>query len=136
MIWPFADKAGIYPAAGFADRLAAQANNPYCFTLIRNLLFRSPRFNIELMFYSSGAVTGPSPNGVIVRRDCADNLRLLAHEFVHVAHYERLGREGFLQEYIQQIAANGYLNAPFEQEAEAKATNRRTRVDYRAGLYR
>ena len=59
--------------------------------------------------------------GVIVRLDCANNLRLLAHEFVHVAQYERLGREGFLQEYIQQIAAHGYLNAPFEQEAEAKA---------------
>jgi hypothetical protein len=59
--------------------------------------------------------------GVIVRRDCANNLRLLAHEFVHVAQYERLGREGFLQEYIQQIAAHGYLNAPFELEAEAKA---------------
>ena len=59
--------------------------------------------------------------GVIVRRDCANNLRLLAHEFVHVAQYERLGREAFLQEYIQQIAARGYLNAPFEQEAEAKA---------------
>jgi hypothetical protein len=58
--------------------------------------------------------------GVIVRRDCTDNLRLLAHEFVHVAHYERLGREGFLQEYIQQIAAHGYLNAPFELEAEAR----------------
>jgi hypothetical protein len=60
--------------------------------------------------------------GVIVRRDCANNLRLLAHEFVHVAQYERLGKEGFLQEYIQQIAAHGYLSAPFEQEAEAKAT--------------
>ena len=59
--------------------------------------------------------------GVIVRRDCADNLRLLAHEFVHVAQYERLGREGFLREYIQQIAAHGYLNAPFELEAEARA---------------
>jgi hypothetical protein len=32
-----------------------------------------------------------------------------------------VGKEGFLQEYIQQIAAHGYLNAPFEQEAEAKA---------------
>ena len=60
--------------------------------------------------------------GVIVRRDCANNLRLLAHEFVHVAQYERLGREGFLQEYIQQIAAHGYRNAPFELEAKAKAT--------------
>jgi hypothetical protein len=59
--------------------------------------------------------------GVIVRRDCANNLRLLAHEFVHVAVYEQLGREGFLQEYIQQIAAHGYRNAPCEQETEAKA---------------
>jgi hypothetical protein len=59
--------------------------------------------------------------GVIVRRDCANNLRLLAHEFVHVTQYERLGREGFLQEYIQQIAAHGYPNAPFELEAEAKS---------------
>ena len=59
--------------------------------------------------------------GVIVRLDCADNLRLLAHEFVHAAQYEHLGRERFLQEYIQQIATYGYLNAPFELEAEAKA---------------
>ena len=57
--------------------------------------------------------------GVIVRRDCANNLRLLAHEFVHVAQYERLGKVGFLQEYIQQIAAHGYPNAPFELEADA-----------------
>jgi hypothetical protein len=61
--------------------------------------------------------------GVIIRLDCRGNLRLLAHEFVHVAQYERVGREGFLQQYIQQIAAHGYLNAPFELEAEAKASN-------------
>jgi hypothetical protein len=30
-------------------------------------------------------------------------------------------REGFLQQYIQQIAAHGYPDAPFELEAEAKA---------------
>jgi hypothetical protein len=59
--------------------------------------------------------------GVIVRLDCAKNLGLLAHEFVHVTQYERLGREGFLQEYIQQIAAHGYQNAPFELEADTKA---------------
>ena len=59
--------------------------------------------------------------GVIVRLDCTDNLRLLAHEFVHVAQYERLGKVGFLQEYIQQIAAHGYRHAPFELEAEAKS---------------
>jgi hypothetical protein len=64
--------------------------------------------------------------GVIVRLDCTRNLRVLAHEFVHVAQYE-LGRERFLQEYIQQIAAHGYLNAPFELEAE-KASNARHAV--------
>ena len=61
--------------------------------------------------------------GVIVRLDCTRNVQLLAHEFVHVAQYERLGREGFLQEYIQQIAAHGYTDALFELEAEAKASN-------------
>jgi hypothetical protein len=45
----------------------------------------------------------------------------MAHEFVHVAQYERLGREGFLQEYIQQIAAYGYRLPPFELEVEAEA---------------
>ena len=59
---------------------------------------------------------------MIVRLDCANNRRLLAHEFVHVEQYNRLGTEGFLREYIQQLAACGYQNAPFELEAEAKAT--------------
>jgi hypothetical protein len=74
---------------------------------------------VGLLYADTGGLT--AGYGVIVRLDCTRNLRLLAHEFVHVAQYERLGREGFLQEYIQQIAAHGYLNAPFEPEAEAKA---------------
>jgi hypothetical protein len=69
--------------------------------------------------------------GIIIRRDCANNLRLLAHEFAHVAQYERLGKVGFLQEYIQQIAAHGYLNAAFELEAEAKAIKYRWRPSWR-----
>ena len=60
-------------------------------------------------------------HGVIARLDCANSPRLMAHEFVHVAQYERLGREGFLQEYIQQIAAYGYRLPPFELEVEAEA---------------
>jgi hypothetical protein len=59
-------------------------------------------------------------HGIIVRLDCTKNLRLLAHEFVHVAQYERLGREGFLQEYIQQIAAHGYLDAPRHSQRPRK----------------
>ena len=60
-------------------------------------------------------------HGVIVRFGCTGNLRLLAHEFVHVKEYERLGKEGFLKEYIRQIDVHGYHNAPCEIEAEAKA---------------
>src|SRR5215471_18870489 len=74
---------------------------------------------VGLLNADTGGLT--AEYGVVVRLDCANNLRLLAHEFVHVAQYERLGREGFLQECIQQIASHGYPNAPFELEAEAKS---------------
>jgi hypothetical protein len=47
---------------------------------------------VGLLNADTGSLT--AGYGVIVRRDCANNLRLLAHEFVHVAQYERLGREG------------------------------------------
>jgi hypothetical protein len=74
---------------------------------------------VGLLNANTGGLT--AVYGVIVRLDCANNLRLLAHEFVHVAQYERLGREGFLEEYIRQIAEHGYQNAPFELEADTKA---------------
>jgi hypothetical protein len=74
---------------------------------------------VDLLNADTGGLT--AGYGVIVRPDCARNLRLLTHEFVHVAQYEQLGREGFLQQYIQQIVAPGYADAPFELEAEAKS---------------
>ena len=55
----------------------------------------------------------PLQNGVEGKTERL-SLTKQAHEFVHVAQYERLGREGFLQEYIQQIAAHGYKYVPFE----------------------
>jgi hypothetical protein len=54
---------------------------------------------VGLLNADTGGLT--AGHGILVRLDCTGNLRLLAHEFVHVAQYERLGREGFLQEYIQ-----------------------------------
>jgi hypothetical protein len=50
---------------------------------------------VGLLNTDTGGLT--AGHGIIVRLDCADNLRLLGHEFVHVARYERLGREGFLK---------------------------------------
>ena len=60
-----------------------------------NLLLSSPGFTLRCSD-SSGAVTEPSSNGVIVYLDRAKKLRPLAHEFVHVAQYDRLGSEGSL----------------------------------------
>ena len=42
---------------------------------------------------------------------------LLAHEFVHVAQYERFQMFGFMRRYIFQCLADGYLEAPMEIEA-------------------
>ena len=42
--------------------------------------------------------------GILLRTDYAADHGLIAHELVHVAQYEALGIDGFLQEYIRQIA--------------------------------
>ena len=53
--------------------------------------------------------------GVIVRLDCADNLPLHAHEFVHVAQYEQ---KDFLRDTFYK---SPHTDTPFKLEAEAKA---------------
>ena len=56
--------------------------------------------------------------GIFIRLDCVGDSRLLFHEFVHVAQYERLGGfEGFLPRYLDECVRVGYPQAPLEQEA-------------------
>lgn len=56
--------------------------------------------------------------GIFVRRDCWRDRRLIAHELVHTAQYERFGGiEPFLQQYLSQCLTIGYPAAPLEQEA-------------------
>ena len=44
--------------------------------------------------------------------------RLIRHECRHVHQYEQAGSiDEFLPEYLQQIAAFGYNNAPYESDA-------------------
>jgi hypothetical protein len=50
---------------------------------------------VGLLNADTGGLT--AEYGIIVRLDCTKNLRLLAHEFVHVAQYVRLGREDFFK---------------------------------------
>ena len=57
---------------------------------------------------------------VIVRNDSAADLRLLAHEFRHVAQYEaRGGIRPFLAEHIPHLMQHGYENSPYEVDARA-----------------
>jgi hypothetical protein len=57
--------------------------------------------------------------GIYVRQGHVDQ-RLLSHEFQHTYQYEQAGSiAAFLKQYIEQIAATGYFDAPLEQDARA-----------------
>ena len=62
---------------------------------------------------AAGLTLGP----VILIREGHFSRALLAHELVHVAQFERLGIEGFLQGYFEQVLGVGYEHAPMELEA-------------------
>jgi len=56
--------------------------------------------------------------GVFIRNDFWNGRKIVIHELVHVAQYERLGGIGnFLQRYLQECITFGYPSAPMEQEA-------------------
>ena len=58
--------------------------------------------------------------GIFVRSDCWGERRLIAHELVHTAQYERLGGiRPFLRQYLTECLTVGYPAGPMEQEAIA-----------------
>jgi hypothetical protein len=60
--------------------------------------------------------------GIFVRNDCWGDRRLIAHELVHTAQYERLGGiRPFLRQYLTECLTIGYPAGPLEQEAIATA---------------
>jgi len=60
--------------------------------------------------------------GIFIRQDCWSDRRLVTHELVHTAQYERLGGiEPFLRQYLLECLKVGYPAAPLEQEAIAMA---------------
>ena len=63
-------------------------------------------------------------HGIFIRTDYWQQRRLIIHELVHVAQYERLGGiKQFLEQYLKECLTVGYKNAPMEKEA--KETSRR-----------
>ena len=56
--------------------------------------------------------------GVFIRSDFWNDRKIVVHELVHAAQYERLGGiSQFLQKYLQECITIGYPQAPMEQEA-------------------
>ena len=85
---------------------------------------KHPRFaelaqSIGLLTNETGGIT--AGYGILIRSDCINNLKLIVHECVHLAQYERLGMTVFLRQYIGQLAESGYKMAQFEIEAEIKS---------------
>ena len=60
--------------------------------------------------------------GIFIRSDCWQMRRLIAHECVHTAQYERLGGiEEFLSLYLRECLEVGYPSGLLEQEAFLKS---------------
>ena len=60
--------------------------------------------------------------GIFIRSDCWQMRRLIAHECVHTAQYERLGGiEEFLSLYLRECLELGYPSGLLEQEAFLKS---------------
>jgi ribulose-5-phosphate 4-epimerase/fuculose-1-phosphate aldolase len=61
-------------------------------------------------------------HGIFVREQCLKDAKLVTHELMHVAQYERHGSIlGFLARYLSECNEFGYPAAPMEQEAIAFA---------------
>lgn len=56
--------------------------------------------------------------GIFIRNDCAGDPRLILHECVHTAQYERFGSlAGFLRRYLNECLIDGYDKSNLEREA-------------------
>ena len=75
----------------------------------------------ETLGFQIGATCGLTLGyGIYIREDCWRQSRLIAHELVHVAQYERLGGiEPFLRQYLGECLTVGYDESALENEARA-----------------
>ena len=55
--------------------------------------------------------------GIFIRDDAWRNRKIIAHELVHTAQYERRGFDEFLRAYLWQCLTVGYSNSELEREA-------------------
>ena len=85
----------------------------------QDVLLRAANHQFQLVSATGAGLT--VGYAVILREGNEHKRHLLVHEFVHVGQYERMGVEGFLQEYLTQVIRNGYEGSPMEHEAKRRA---------------
>lgn len=62
-------------------------------------------------------------HGIVLRKECRGEARLLIHELTHVAQCERLGGiGGFLRPYLRECVYPGYPRGTLEREARDAET--------------
>lgn len=76
----------------------------------------APVITLGALPFGFNAMTVP-PVGIFVRRDQADNQRLLDHERIHWQQFQQRGLGGFYGDYLYQMAVHGYDHMPMEVEA-------------------
>lgn len=101
---------------GIADRARVRLKVVKAIPLPFEPMLRSVSGRTPLI---TGETTGITfGHGIYIRDDCWGDRRLVVHELVHVAQYERFGgTAGFLREYLRECVTVGYPHGPLEQEA-------------------
>jgi hypothetical protein len=107
-----------------ADALAIGVRRPECVRLqcveripiFEHRLLRPLARMVEPFFVHTAGLT--LNHAIFIRSDYWRDRRLVAHELVHVAQYERMGGiRPFLKAYFRECLLPGYPLGPLEQEA-------------------
>ena len=89
---------------------------------VKSVPLRAPRPLVKLA--SRWGIPVFEPAGMALGRGIYlldGHSRILRHELVHVAQYQRLGGiEPFMRRYLTECLTVGYLNSPLEIEAREK----------------
>ena len=107
-----------------ADALRVGVKDPERIRLLQVETIPSPAHPVLQAAYQVGKLVPTAPRGltvyygIFVRADYWRDRRLIVHELVHIAQYERLGGiEPFLRQYLTECATVGYSKSPMEGEA-------------------
>ena len=107
-----------------SDALKVGVKDPERVRLLQVETIPSPTHPVLQGVYQVGKLVPTAPrgltvhHGVFIRADYWRDRRLIVHELVHTAQYERLGGIGpFLRQYLTECATVGYSKSAMEAEA-------------------